>query len=284
MKLRSLFSKFFSPRHAGLDIADQAIRYVVFTRADDGHRIVKHGTLNLPVGVLVGGTLADPKRLTRILKNLKDKTGITQVRTSFPESHRFVFEQAGMKVRGAELRAHAHARALLPKHHPHASVIVNFGEYQTDVAVVYNGVVYLAQSLPIPHNPIETVMRVFGISQLEAETAARTIGLSRKEEHAELFKILGPKAVELVHVIRGLFAEWHALEKGAQRPRIHDIILVGKNAAWAGLPEYIATSLHTDVRLGNPWMHLNTLETYVPPIHKEETPAYATAFGLAMGE
>lgn len=282
MKRRSFFSKLFGSNHAGLDIADQAIRYVVLDEGSGGYEVSIHGTIKLPVGVIVSGAIEDPRRLARILGDLRKDRGIDRVRTSLPESHAFVLEQAGIKSVGTELRAHALARALVAKAHPHASLIVNFGEHQTDLAVVYDGVVYLTRSLQLPNNPTERLMQTFGISQHDAEMQKTTVGLSRRPEDEAVFAVLAEDVFQLVHEIRGIFAEWHTSE--TKQPRIHDIILVGSNAHINGLSEYLATALHTEVHLGNPWVHLNDLETYVPPLRKEEAHAYATAFGLAMGE
>lgn len=291
MKSRSLFSSIFSsvfsPTIAGLDIADQSVKYVVLNPTDGGFELADYGMLQIPEGVIVDGNIEDPKRLSVILAALRKQKGIKHARVSLPESHAFILENAGITPHAHEMRAEALSRVLLPNSfdakHRGASMLVNLGETQTDVSVIHNNKVYLAKSFSLPENPTRTLADAFGLPENEARSLKRTVGLSRKPEHEQVFAALQPDMSAIAKKLNDSFIEWHTHET-EKRPAIQEIILAGSNAHIAGLPEYLSSALRTKVILGNPWMNLNSLETYIPPMHAEEALAYAAAFGLAKGE
>ncbi len=286
MKQRSFFSTLFSPTIAGLDIADQSVKYVVLNPTDGGFKLADYGMLQIPAGVIVEGNIEDPKRLSVILTALRKQKGIKHARVSLPSSHAFILENAGITPHAHELRAEALSRILIPNSfdvkHRGTSMLVNLGETQTDISIVHNGEVFLAKSLPLPENPTRTLVDTLGVPEQEAKNIKRTVGLSRKAEHEQIFAALQPDMSAIAKKLNDSFIEWHTHET-EKRPAIQQIILAGSNAHIAGLPEYLSSALRTKVILGNPWMNLNSLESYVPPMHAEEALAYATAFGLAVG-
>lgn len=283
MKQRSFFSKIFSPTIAGLDIADQSVKYVVLNETEGGFELADYGMLQIPPGVIVEGNIEDPKRLSALLAALRKQKGIKHARVSLPSSHSFVLENAGITPHRHELRADALSRVLLPKKHITTSMLVNLGETQTDVSVIHNGKVYLAKSIALPENPTRTLSESLGVAENETKNIKRSVGLSRKPEHEHILTALQPGISAIAKKMNESFIEWHTHET-EKRPAIQEIILAGSNAHIAGLPEYLSSALRTKVTLGNPWANLNTLETYVPPMHANEALAYAAAFGLAMGE
>jgi len=283
MKQRSFFSKLFFPNVAGLDIADQSVRYVVLEPTSGGFELASFGTMPLPVGTIVDGNITDPKKLATVLSELRTSKNIKHVRASLPQSHDFIVENAGMRSHGNDLRAEALARVLVPEQHSHASMIVNVGETQTDISIIHKGKVYLAKSLPLPERPTHMLMSTFHISHSDARDMKRSVGLSRKPEHEAVFVALAKDIMALSRELEKTFVQWHE-DKNEKRPHVHEVILSGANAHINGLAEYLSSALRIKVSLGNPWMNINSLETYVPPMHAEEALAYATAFGLALGE
>lgn len=279
---RSFFSKLFSPTIAGLDIGDQSVKYAILRSTREGSELVDFGMVPLPVGVIVSGDIQDPKKLSAIISGLKQQKNIKHARVSLPMSHAFVIENAGITPHAHELRVDALTRVLIPQTHTGASMLVHFGEHQTDIAIVHDGRVYLARSLSLPHNPTRSLAEMFGISENEARSIKRTIGLSRRLQDQAVLDVLLPDVVALARALNTLFIDWHT-QKTPNYPIVDQIILSGSNAHIAGLVEYLSSALRMPVVLGNPWKHLNQLETYVPPMHAEDSLAYAVALGLARG-
>jgi Tfp pilus assembly PilM family ATPase len=285
MKRRSFFSKLFSPTVAGVDIADQSIKYAVLKPGSTGFKLIRFGAVPLPEGIIVSGDIQDPRRLSDILSDIRYDADLTRVRVSLPQSHAFIIQNAGLTIEETKLRAEALARSLISENIPeaHASMIVNFGEMQTDIAIVHEGKVYFTKSLSLPENPTQALMDAFSISYDEARTMKRTIGLSRKSEHEAVFATLVPDVSALAKQLDSIFIQWHT-ESDEKRPRIKNIILAGANAHISGLPEYLSSSLRTEVALGNPWTNMDQVHNRVPALHAEDALGFAAAFGLAMGE
>jgi Tfp pilus assembly PilM family ATPase len=285
VKKSSLFPNLFSKNVAGLDVSDQSIKYVTLVPVEGGFGIELHGIVQLPEGVIREGVIEDPKKLSTILAQIKSRTGITHVRTSLPESHHFIVEQAGMEVKGAEIRARALARALISPGDPDALMLVNFGENQTDISVSHRGQILSTQSLPMPDNLTLNLARALAIPLQQAHELKQTTGISRRDEDQEMFKALFQEINQLKKLIHTTFVNWHVETPGEyKKPAIREIILSGSNAHVRGLTEYLSSALHVPVTKGNPWQNINMLENYVPTIHERDIAAYAVAMGLVMGE
>ena len=59
-------------------------------------------------------------------------------------------------------------------------------------------------------------------------------------------------------------------------------VLVGGNATVRGLPEYLASTLHIPVMLGDVFTNFASLDTWLPSVDYSESFAYTTAIGLAL--
>ncbi len=283
MAQQSFFSKLFSSPISGLDIADQSVKYVTLVPSENGYEISNYGNVQLPEGIIVDGNITDPRRLSTILSDIREKGDLHHVRVSLPTSHSFIVENAGLNPVSHHLRGEALVRSLLPKNHAMTSMLVNFGETQSDLAVVHKGKVYAAKSFALPNELTKDLMETFSISLPEAKNIKRSIGLSRRPEHEHIFAALLSHISSLAQELDAAFIEWHT-HPTEKRPRIQEIILVGSNAHIEGLPEYLSAALRTNVRLGNPWQNINSLNGYTPPLHAEDALGYAAAFGLALEE
>lgn len=282
MKSRSFFSKLFSPQVAGLDIADQTVRFVVLDPTEHGFELSHHGAVQLPKGVIESGSITDPKRLADVLTQIRKIHGIRHVHVSLPKSHTFILENAGMVPHETSLRAEALMRAVAPELNAGARMLVTFGDTQIDLAVIHNGKVYQARSVSIPGNITDIIREALDATLPETIQLKRTIGLSRKDEHEHIFTVIQPVIAELAKIIDSHFVEWHT-HPTEKRPKIQGIILSGSNAHIAGLSEYLTSELKIPVTMAHPWAVLNTNPSYVPPMHRDDALAYATALGLAMG-
>lgn len=79
----------------GVDISDTSLKYVRFApvaRASMNRHLEAWGEIDIPDGVLNRGQVTDPKKLSEVLRELKDKTGAVQVRVSLPEERAYLFD------------------------------------------------------------------------------------------------------------------------------------------------------------------------------------------------
>ena len=94
----SVFFKLFPPpkfllmSHAGLDISDEAIRFIQYSRHGGSIVISKFGKIDLPPGLVEGGDVKDDKKFGDIVSAISKEHGITYARISIPEEKAYLFE------------------------------------------------------------------------------------------------------------------------------------------------------------------------------------------------
>lgn len=79
----------------GVDISDTSLKYVAFKPSlkNGSKRVLEQwGSLTIPSGVVSSGDVLDPKQLTAILSEFKEKTKAEFVRVSLPEERAYLFE------------------------------------------------------------------------------------------------------------------------------------------------------------------------------------------------
>jgi Tfp pilus assembly PilM family ATPase len=96
--------------YAGLAMSDAHIRVIQFesvgTARDTGSLKVKtYAELPLPAGAITSGRVNTPDQIIPVLKELKEKTGVTYVRVSMPEEKAYLFEIEIPKVDPKEIRS-----------------------------------------------------------------------------------------------------------------------------------------------------------------------------------
>lgn len=203
------------------------------------------------------------------------------------QSYLAVLTEADLTPLSFELEAQAIARAIIPKGDQDALMIVDFGETRTGISIVSNGIIDFATTLSIGGSDLTAaIAKTFAISVKEAEVRKRAVGLSRKPEDQEMFDVLLNGISVLRDEINRNFIYWHTHkdEHGNDRPKIQEIIVCGGHANMRGLTEYLGASLRIKVTLANPWINVNTLTHYIPPILADDVLAYSTAIGLALGD
>jgi type IV pilus assembly protein PilM len=101
MRLLSTLSSFLPPPSymalpsVGVDISDTSLKYVSFkpTLRPEKVRILDlWGDITIPDNVLQRGEIKDPKILTEVLKEFKEKTDAEFIRVSLPEERAYIFE------------------------------------------------------------------------------------------------------------------------------------------------------------------------------------------------
>lgn len=76
----------------GLDISDKSIKYTELGEFRGSLRVLRHGEVLVPPGVIVSGKIEDKKKMIEILKALKKKESLKFIRASLPEEQIYSFE------------------------------------------------------------------------------------------------------------------------------------------------------------------------------------------------
>lgn len=212
---------------------------------------------------------------------------VAAVSKELVDSYVTVFTRAGMTPIAFEVETQSIARAVVKEDANDATMVVDFGETRTSISVVLNGSALFGTTIDIGGNLItSSIEKAFDISFADAEKIKREQGLLDTDKSSEAFQIILNSASVLRDEISKNYIYWNTYtdDKGRKRPPIKEIVLCGGNANLIGLPEYLSASLHVSARLANPWLNINMLPSYVPPINSNEALGYACALGLALAD
>ena len=200
-----------------------------------------------------------------------------------------VFSGAGLRPLSFELEAHALARALIKEDDCETFMIVDIGATHTGVVVVSGDVVRFTATIPLGGETFtHGIARALKISFEEAVVLKEKYGLSRQYGDGErnLFSVLAPIISTLRDEVMRYVLFWNTHEDGQHAEHHHGsldtIILCGGEANVPGLESYFSGSLKMSILLGNPWLNVTSLNTYVPALSREQSLRYTTALGLAL--
>src|SRR5258708_510213 len=84
--------KFLNPPHAGIDICDDAVRYIKFSQKKGSLEIETYGTKILPEGVVEAGYVKDEAALTKIIAELVKGANAPFFQASLPEEKLYLFK------------------------------------------------------------------------------------------------------------------------------------------------------------------------------------------------
>ncbi len=175
------------------------------------------------------------------------KVRVTVSSRAVIENYLEIFKTAGITVIGFELRAVALARSVIPKADTRMHMIVDCGEFETEISIVSDGAVLLS-------------------SAINKGMTAHNFSLLKNEINKD-------------------YIEWHSRkENAASGKKIEKIILSGSGARAAGLADYLSSNLKIKTELANVWGNINSFDNYIPPLAFKESLDYATVLGLALQE
>ncbi len=203
------------------------------------------------------------------------------------ENYLSIFRNAKIKVQSCVLEAHAISRAIIKKGDPGTYMIVDFGKKRTGVSIVSDGVVMFTSTVDIGGASLnDAIAKNFNLSPEEAEKTKREHGLERNTTNREMFSVLLNSVSVLRDEVSRHFIYWHTHkdDNGKNNPSIKKILLAGGDSNLIGLADYLSVSMKTPVEMANVWTNIGSTQYYIPEMTKEQSLAFATALGLALGD
>ncbi|MFA5778055.1 MAG: pilus assembly protein PilM [Candidatus Paceibacterota bacterium] len=203
------------------------------------------------------------------------------------ENYLSVFRDSLMSVQSLELEAQAISRAVIKKNDLETYMIVDFGQTRTGIFIISRGVVVFTSTLDVGGALLNNmIQKNFNISFEEAEKMKRQYGLQRNVENKEIFAVLLNSVSILRDEIDKHYLYWHTHknEEGKNYPPIKKIILCGGDSNLIGLSEYLSVSMKSKVEMANVWINITETEKSVPEISFDQSLAFASALGLALGD
>jgi Tfp pilus assembly PilM family ATPase len=309
--------KFLDIPHAGLDISDDAVRCIEYSRSGSGFAIHRYGTKILPAGVIEGGEIRDSKTLSENIAALARELKISVVKASLPEEKMYLFATEVPSKNSKEIRQNIEFKLeenipLSPTESvfffdliPLASgvVVKNKGGNPVSVSVA-------PRTLVVSY--LEAI-KAAGLTVLSFEVQAKAIARAVVDQHVSGTDMIvyimnrktgiyiicggvvcftstiswgydnGTKTVSDISELRKQLLQvtnyWTEHGRGTEIGRI---ILAGKGALVDGLVSHCSPDPKIRVEIGNVWQNTFSHDSYIPPISYEESLDYAIAAGLAL--
>lgn len=204
------------------------------------------------------------------------------------DSYIAVFEGTPFIPLSFELEAQALARAIVAQGDPGTHMIVDFGETRTGISIVSGGFVLFTSTIEVGgHNLNEAIAKHFSITVEEAKAKKEMYGLEGggRDESNIMPAVVGALSA-LQDEINKHYVFWHnhPYDDGSERPKIDSIYLCGGEANIKGVDNYLTQTLRTKVQKANPWVNISDFKHIIPDLPYKDSLAYATAFGLALGD
>ncbi len=203
------------------------------------------------------------------------------------EDYVSMFDGTGFIPLSFELEAQAIARSIVKDKTAGVVMVVDIGETRTGISVIEDGHVVLASTVEIGGASLtDLIQKKLGVSRESAEKWKKEFGLESHNEAPELPETIMGSLSALHDEINKAYVYWHNHkdENEEKRGAISSIFLCGGESALPGLPQYLSSTMGVSVSLGNPWVNITDLSSYVPEINQKDSLAYATAIGLALAE
>lgn len=184
-----------------------------------------------------------------------------------------LFEKLGLQPEGIETSLVSVIRALVSnKEHNEVMLVADIGSRSTNLGF-YDHTLRLSDSLDVGGKTFtEAIVSGLKIDEQEAEKLKISKGLKDERVKDLLDSILENLKTEMQKVIK-----YHNDRSEGETSKV---ILCGGGSNLIGLTEYLSDALKVEVKVGNPWVNIDTYP--LKPVPKTESPAYANAIGLAL--
>lgn len=186
-----------------------------------------------------------------------------------------LFNTLGLQPEAIESSLCAIVRALISNKDQHEAMIVaDIGNTSTNLGV-YDTALRFSNTLVTG-----------GQAMTEAITESQKIALEKAEKLKIEEGLKSEKvAAALDHLIENLKNEIKKVKKYYEertddKRRIEKLILCGGSSNLLGLTECLAQDLGIEVKVGNPWVNINTYPLKSVP--RNEVPSFANAIGLSL--
>lgn len=304
--------KFLLMPHVGIDISDDAISFIEYSRPIGDRRLVKFGCIPLSSDIIEGGDVKDEQKLINILTDMVHTHNISYAKVSIPEEKAYLFET---EIPYGDLKAISqNIEFKLEENIPLAAPDAVFA---FDILPGEHNKPWRASVSAIPRTYIEHMVELFrksGITPIAFETIPRAIAriISSPEKledilvihtmsHKTGIYVISQHAVgftstiaagynesetssyvdTLASEVRRVYSYWLG-KNGDTGSNIKKVVVIGQHT------ETIAPLLRNKVVDIIPvhgvdvWREVINTSRYVPPIPKADSYGYAPSVGLAL--
>lgn len=220
---------------------------------------------------ILGESLTDPAKIEVLLASVSNK---------FSEQRMDMLESIGLDVVALEPDTIALARSLTEPKGSNAQMIIDMGEYATDIVITMNGAPHLVRSIPTGgQSLIKAAMQNLNIDENQARQFVYKFGLDQSKLEGQIYRAL-LSTVEVVASEVQKSVKFFATRY--PNTSLSGIVTTGAAMLLPGFHQYIsAASGNSPVQAGNCWQAVN----YSNSVHEQlmnVNHQFAVAVGLAQ--
>lgn len=221
--------------------------------------------------VILGDSPTDPAKMEVLLASVTNK---------FSEQRMEMLEAIGLDVIALEPDSLALARALTPANASNAQMIVDMGEYATDIIITLGGAPRLVRSIPTGgQSLLKAAMQNLNIDENQARQFVYKFGLDQTKLEGQIQRALA----STVEVVAGEVQKSIKFFNGRyQNTSLSGIVTSGVAVLLPGLHQYLSAAAgNIPVQGGNSWQNVS----YSNSAHEQlmgVNHQFAVAVGLAQ--
>lgn len=209
----------------------------------------------------------------------KNEILLASMANSYSESRLDLIEGLGLNVLAIEPDSIALTRSLLPSGLPDARLILEIGEYSTDIVIAYGDTPRLIRTIPSGFQSIvKAATQNLSIDQAQATQFLQKFGVQEDKLEGQVYR-----------AVQGVLDQFVGdIEKSVKffqtkypQVTIGGIIVSEYGSQLSGLKEFIGARSSLPVEIGNPWQKVRvngTDQATLEPMKDH----YAVAVGLAQ--
>lgn len=218
--------------------------------------------------VILGDSPSDPAKMEVLLASVSNK---------FSEARMEMLEGIGFNVISLEPESIALARSLTPAASTNAQMIIDMGEYATDIVITFNGAPRLVRSIPTGgQSLLKAAMQNLNIDENQARQFVYKFGLDQTKLEGQIHRALSSTveviATEVQKSIKFFAGRY-------PNSALSTIVTSGSAMLLPGFHQYISSAAgNIPVQGGNSWQNV----TYSNGAH-EQLMAVNHQFAVAVG-
>jgi type IV pilus assembly protein PilM len=181
---------------------------------------------------------------------------------------------AGLNAVVVETELMALTRALAPANQ--TAILIDFGAFSSDLAIVKNGQLTLSRSIPTAGDAFtRAIAQNLGVSLAQAEEYKKTYGFATNKLEGKVGGALDPIFGVVTSEIKKAISFYQSEQKG-ESPT--SIVLSGGTSGMPDATGYLTKSLGIEVVIGNPF-----LKVQVDPQTAKSLSSYAPLYAISVG-
>jgi Tfp pilus assembly PilM family ATPase len=297
--------KFLDIVYSGLDISDDAIHCIEYSKGSNGFVVHKFGVRKLEPGIVVAGFIKKEQELISTLASLVQELKIHTVKASLPEERMYLFKTEVPNVSESQIRQNIEFK--LEENVPLSPADALF--FFELIPGIKNDDKLHASVSVAPRDLVESylnVLRSAGLEVISFEIQPKSIAhaILPSDCHETQIIVYGMNNKYGIYVVssgvvcftstidttgqldnilqlelKKVYQYWNEHEPEKE---IKKIKLTGKGSIQIFNDSKISPDPRVSVEVGNVWSNAFSNDNYIPPISFEDSQEYVVAAGLAL--